>query len=80
MASTTSCRSSRTPSSVCDRQRRLSALSISYSKLVVYGAFMWARVVSDFKMLETEDPIYTWRERMLDLYDAMPRNQPGFPF
>jgi hypothetical protein len=43
MASTTSCRSSRTPSSVCDRRRCLSALRVSYSKLVVYGAFMWAR-------------------------------------
>jgi glutathione S-transferase len=57
----------------------LGGASPTFSDYAVFGAFMWARVVSDFKMLETDDPIYAWRERMLDLYDAMPRNQPGFP-
>jgi glutathione S-transferase len=51
----------------------------SFADFAVFGAFMWARGVSDFKMLDTDDPVHTWRERMLDLYDGMPRGEAGFP-
>ncbi len=37
------------------------------------GAFMWARTVSPLALLEADDPIQPWRERMLDLYDGMGR-------
>jgi glutathione S-transferase len=50
----------------------------SFADYAVFSAFMWARGVSEFKMLETEDPIHDWRERMLDLYGAMPRGEAGY--
>lgn len=51
----------------------------SYADYAVFGAFMWARGVSEFKMLEADDPVADWRERMLDLYGGMPRREPGYP-
>lgn len=51
----------------------------NFADYAVFGAFMWARGVSDFKMLDTDDPVHAWRERMLDLYDAMPRTEAGYP-
>jgi glutathione S-transferase len=34
---------------------------------------MWARVASPLTLLEADDPIHAWRERMLDLFDGMGR-------
>jgi glutathione S-transferase len=39
----------------------------------------WARVVSPIRLLEPDDPVYAWRERMLDLYEGLARNAPGHP-
>jgi len=50
-----------------------------YADYAVFGAFMWARGVSGFKMLEQDDPVFAWRERMLDQFNGMPRREPGFP-
>ena len=50
----------------------------SFSDYAVFGAFMWARVVSPFKIIDSNDPVYAWRERMLDLYSGMPREETGF--
>ena len=35
--------------------------------------------VSPVRLLESDDPMYAWRERMLDLYDGMPRATRGYP-
>lgn len=51
----------------------------SFADYAVFGAFMWARGVSDFKILDTDDPVHAWRERMLDQHDAMPRGEAGYP-
>ncbi|TPX36222.1 hypothetical protein SmJEL517_g01565 [Synchytrium microbalum] len=50
----------------------------NYSDYIVFAAFQWARCVSDFQLLEkdTKDPIYNWRERMLDLYGGLARKAP----
>ena len=40
------------------------------------GAFMWARIVSPLALLEADDPVHAWRERMLDLFDGMGRRAP----
>ena len=51
----------------------------NYADYIVFGAFQWARVVSPFKLLAEEDPVYAWRERLLDAFDGMARNSPGYP-
>ena len=45
----------------------------AYPDYALAGAFLWARTVSLLTLLEPDDPIYAWRERMLDLYDGMGR-------
>ncbi|MBW6396449.1 glutathione S-transferase family protein [Roseomonas sp. HJA6] len=47
-----------------------------YADCIVFGTFMWARVVSPLAVLEADDPIHAWRERMLDLAGGMARNAP----
>ncbi|SFM86025.1 glutathione S-transferase [Bradyrhizobium sp. Rc3b] len=49
----------------------------NYADYVVFGGFQWARVVSPFKLLETDDPVYAWREKLLDAFDGMARKSPG---
>ena len=46
---------------------------------ILFGPFMWARSISPLRLLEPDDPIYAWRERMLDLYDGFARNAKGYP-
>src|ERR1700686_3425941 len=51
----------------------------NYADYIVFGAFQWARVVSPFKLLAENDPIYAWRENLLDAFDGMARKSPGYP-
>src|SRR5229473_5522337 len=51
----------------------------NYADYIVFGGFQWARVVSPFKLLEANDPIYAWREKLLDAFDGMARQSPGHP-
>src|SRR3984893_2489258 len=51
----------------------------NYADYIVFGGFQWARAVSSFQLLEADDPIYAWRERLLDAFDGMSRKSPGYP-
>jgi glutathione S-transferase len=51
----------------------------NYADYIVFGPFQWARVVSPFKLLADDDPVYAWRERLLDEFDGMARKSPGLP-
>jgi hypothetical protein len=42
----------------------------------VFGSFQWARCVSKLELLETDDPIFIWRDRLLDLFDGFARAAP----
>lgn len=48
----------------------------AYADYAVFGMFMWARCTSDISLLDADDPVYLWRERMLDAFDAMGRRAP----
>ena len=45
----------------------------AYADYIVFGSFQWPRCISTFALLESDDPIFAWRERMLDAFDGMPR-------
>jgi glutathione S-transferase len=45
----------------------------AYPDYALAGAFLWARVASPLVLLQPDDPIHAWRERMLDLFDGMGR-------
>jgi glutathione S-transferase len=44
-----------------------------YPDYIVFGAFQWARTISDFELLETGDPVALWRGRLLDAFDGLAR-------
>ncbi|MEE2661590.1 MAG: glutathione S-transferase family protein [Pseudomonadota bacterium] len=51
----------------------------SYKDYIVFGAFTWARAISQFVLLVKEDSIYKWRTRMLNLHDGLARKVGGYP-
>jgi glutathione S-transferase len=50
-----------------------------FADYILFGAFQWARAVSPQRLLEPDDPVYAWRERVLDLYDGLARKAKGYP-
>jgi glutathione S-transferase len=42
-----------------------------YADYTVFGAFQWARAISDFPVLGADDPVTEWRNRMLGLFDGL---------
>jgi glutathione S-transferase len=59
-------------------QAFLGGAAPNYADYIVFGGFQWARAVSPFKLLEADDAIYAWRERLLDAFDGVARNSPGY--
>lgn len=45
---------------------------------LAFGCFAWARGISEKVLLEKEDPVYAWRERMLDAYGGYARAKTGY--
>jgi glutathione S-transferase len=50
-----------------------------FADYIVFGPFQWARSISPLRLLEPDDPVYAWRERMLDLFDGYARKAKGYP-
>ncbi|CAL8468105.1 g7644 [Coccomyxa elongata] len=51
----------------------------SYADHFVAGMFMLAYAVSSVKLLEKDDVIYAWRERMMAAYGGIGKNAVGHP-
>jgi glutathione S-transferase len=56
-----------------ERQDFLAGSGPAYADYIVFGAFQWARAVSDFELLAADDPVRAWRSRMLDLHGGLAR-------
>jgi hypothetical protein len=61
-----------------ERQDFVSGKAPAYPDYVVFGAFQWARAVSDFEVLATDDLVAAWRGRMLGLFDGLARRAPAY--
>lgn len=61
-----------------ERQNFVSGDAPAYADYVVFGAFQWARAVSDFELLAADDPVRAWRGRMLDLFGGLARRSPAY--
>lgn len=59
-------------------QPYLGGTSPNYADYIVFGPFQWARATSSFKLLKEDDPIYAWREKLLDAFGGMARKSPGY--
>jgi glutathione S-transferase len=54
-------------------QKFLAGEQPAYPDYALAGALLWARIASPLTLLEDDDPVHAWRERMLDLFDGMGR-------
>ncbi len=61
-----------------ERQNFVSGEAPAYADYIVFGAFQWARAISDFEVLATDDSVRAWRGRMLDLHDGFARRAPAY--
>jgi glutathione S-transferase len=50
-----------------------------FADYVLFGVFQWARAMSPTRLLEPDDPMYAWRERVLDLFGGYAREAKGYP-
>lgn len=57
-------------------QAWLGGAAPSYADCILFGPFMWARSISHVELLEADDPVAAWRERMLDWNGGFARRAP----
>ena len=58
-------------------QKFLSGEAPAYPDYILFGTFMWSRIVSPLELLDKDDVVHAWRERMLDLFDGLGRKAKG---
>jgi glutathione S-transferase len=58
-------------------QKFLSGAAPAYPDYILLGSLMWPRTISPVELLEKDDVVYAWRERMLDRFDGFARNAPA---
>jgi glutathione S-transferase len=46
----------------------LSGDTPAWADYVAFGPFQWARSVSRFRLIKSDDPVFSWRSRMIDLF------------
>ncbi|HCP00953.1 MAG TPA: beta-aryl ether-cleaving protein [Rhodospirillaceae bacterium] len=49
-----------------------------YSDYLAMAPFIWGRRMSPFTLLESDDPVYAWVHRCLDLYGGLMRHKTDF--
>ncbi|MGK9168771.1 glutathione S-transferase family protein [Inquilinus limosus] len=54
----------------------LSGPQPAYADYCVFGMFMWARCTSPVELLQPGDPVFAWRDRLLDAFGGMARAAP----
>ena len=48
-----------------------------YADYILMGTCQWIRIVSPYRIIEPDDPVHEWRERMLALFDGMAADAPA---
>ena len=56
------------------RQAYVCGAQPAYADYILFSVFQWARIMSPQEVLGPEDPLCTWRERMLDLFGGFARD------
>jgi glutathione S-transferase len=59
---------------VLRRQPWLGGAAPSYADHIVAGTLMWPRCASPFELLEANDPVAKWQDRVLALYGGLGRS------
>jgi len=58
------------------RQSFVCCVAPAYADYILFSVLQWMRVTSPQDIFNKSDPLFGWRERMLDLYDGFARNTP----
>ncbi|WP_293158124.1 glutathione S-transferase family protein [Okeania sp. SIO2C9] len=61
-----------------DRQPFLAGEKPNFADYIIFAKFQFARSISPIKLLETNDYVNMWREKMLDLFDSLARQSLGY--
>lgn len=61
-----------------ERQEFVCGKTPAYADYIVFGAFQWARAISDFEVLAADDPVRAWRSRMLGLFGGLAGQAPAY--
>jgi glutathione S-transferase len=61
------------------QQPYLGGAAPKYADYILFGAFQWARAISPQQLLERDDPIFAWRQRLLDAHDGLAGKAKGYP-
>ena len=61
------------------KQEYLSGETPGFSDYIVFGAFQWARCISGFSILNDNDIVYKWRNKMLNMYEGLALSTVGYP-
>lgn len=61
---------------VLKKQAYIGGEAASYADYCVFGMFMWARGCSATEMLDLDDPLNLWRDRLLDAFGGLARTAP----
>jgi glutathione S-transferase len=59
-------------------QNFISGETPAWHDYAAFSVFQWARCTSPLRLLAEDDPVYAWREHMLDLYDGLARQAMGY--
>jgi len=65
--------------STLSKQEYLSGETSGFSDYIVFGAFQWARCISDFSLINADDLIYEWRDKMLNMHEGLALSAVGYP-
>ena len=65
--------------SLAKRQGFIGGTAPSCADYIVFGAFQWARCMSPIRLLERDDPVFAWRDRLFDAFDGYARKARGEP-
>jgi glutathione S-transferase len=56
------------------RQPYLAGAQPIFADYIVFGSFQWARAVSSVALVQAGDPVFDWRERLLDAFGGFARS------
>lgn len=48
----------------------------TYADYILFGSMQWARLTSTYRLVEGDDPVHAWFERVLDLHGGIARQEP----
>lgn len=59
------------------RQPFVCGAAPAYGDYILFSVFQWARITTPQDVLKDSDPLFAWRERILDLHDGFARKSPA---